>query len=58
MVAVAYNRHESRITATRQPTLLGVGGEVMNQINNQTTPSGLVAGANAGTIVAMEVLIK
>ncbi len=56
--AVAPNRHESRIAATRQPTLLGIGGEVVNQINNQATPSGLVAGTNAGTIVAMEVLIK
>ena len=30
----------------------------MGQINDQTTPAGLVAGANAGAIVTMEVLIK
>ena len=50
--------HGSRIAATRQPTLLGVGGEVVNQIKHQTTPSRLVAGTNAGPIISMEVLIK
>jgi hypothetical protein len=30
----------------------------VGQINDQTTPAGLVAGANAGPIVTMEVLIK
>ena len=50
--------HGSRIAATRQATLLGVGGEVVKQIKHQTTPSRLVAGTNAGPIVTMEVLIK
>jgi hypothetical protein len=30
----------------------------VGQINDLTTPAGLVAGANAGPIVTMEVLIK
>lgn len=55
---MALNWNGSRIAATRQPTLLGVRGEVVNQIQHQTTPSRLVAGTNAGPIVAMEVFIK
>ena len=30
----------------------------MGPIRHQTTPAGLVAGTNAGPIVAMEILIK
>ena len=55
---MAHDRQGARIAATRQPTLLGVGGEVVNQIKHQTTPSRLVTGTNAGPIITMEVLIK
>jgi len=55
---MALNWDGSRIAATRQTTLLCVRGEVVNQIQHQTTPSRLVAGTNAGPIVAMEVFIK
>ena len=55
---MAFNWNGSRIAATRQPTLLGVGGEVVDQIGHQATPSGLVASADASPIVAVEVLIK
>ena len=48
----------SRIATACQPNLLSVDGEVVNQIKHQTTPSGLVAGTNAGPTVTMEVLIK
>ena len=44
--------------ATLQETLLGINGKIVVQINDQTTPAGLVAGANAGPIISMEVLIK
>ena len=57
VVSMAPTRREiSR--ATLQQALLGVNGEIVGQINHQTTPAGLVAGSNAGTIVTMEVLIK
>ena len=57
VVSVAPTRREiSR--ATLQQILLGIYREIVGQINHQTTPTGLVAGANAGTIVTMEVLIK
>ncbi len=44
--------------ATGQQTFLGINGEIVGQINDQTTPAGLVASTNAGPIVTMEVLIK
>ena len=44
--------------ASRQQTLLGIHGEIVGQINHQTTPAGLVAGANTGPVITVEVLIK
>ena len=44
--------------ATGQQAFLGINGKIVGQINDQTTPAGLVAGTNAGPIVTMEVLIK
>ena len=44
--------------ATLQQALLGMNGEIVGQINHQTTPASLVTGADAGPIVTMEVLIK
>jgi hypothetical protein len=44
--------------AKLQETLLVINGKIVVQINDQTTPAGLVAGANAGPIISMEVLIK
>ena len=44
--------------ATLQQALLGINGEIVSQINHQTTPAGLVAGTNTGPIITMEVLIK
>ena len=57
VVSVAPTRREiSR--ATLQQILLGIYREIVGQINHQTTPAGLVAGADAGPIVTMEILIK
>ena len=46
------------LRAKLQHTLLGINGEIVGQINHQTTPACLVAGANSRPIVTMEVLIK
>ena len=55
--ALMHIRRWSR-KATGQQAFLGINGEIVGQINDKTTPAGLVAGANAGPIVTMEVLMK
>ena len=55
--ALMHIRRWSR-KATGQLAFLGINGEIVGQINDKTTPAGLVAGANAGPIVTMEVLMK